>query len=64
MVHTEFLWGKMRESDHLEDQGVEGSSILKWIFKMLDGGVDWIDQAKDAERCRALVNVVMDFGIP
>jgi len=39
-VHTEILWGNKRKRDHLEDQVVEGSTILIWIFKMLDGGMD------------------------
>jgi len=25
--------GKMRERDHLEDPGVDGSIILRWIFR-------------------------------
>jgi hypothetical protein len=29
----------------LEDRGVDGSIILKWIFDRLDGGIDWIDLA-------------------
>jgi hypothetical protein len=27
----------------LEDPGVDGKIILKWIFKMWDGDMDWID---------------------
>jgi hypothetical protein len=47
VVHTEILWGNMRKRDHLEDRGVVGRKILIWIFKKLDGGMDWIDQAQD-----------------
>jgi hypothetical protein len=27
----------------LEDPGIDGRIILKWICKRLDGGIDWID---------------------
>jgi hypothetical protein len=37
-MHTEFCRGDLREGDHLEDQGVDGRIILKWIFKCWDGG--------------------------
>jgi hypothetical protein len=36
-VHTEFLWGDLREGEHLEDPGIDGR-IIKWIFNKWDGG--------------------------
>jgi len=30
--HTGFLKGDLRVRDHLEDLGVDGRIILKWIF--------------------------------
>jgi len=31
-----FLWGKLRERDHWGDSGVDGSIILRWIFRKWD----------------------------
>ena len=43
-MHTGFWWGNFRGKDYLEDPGVDGRKILRWIFRKWDGGgVDWIE---------------------
>jgi len=37
-VHTGFLWGFLCERDHLEEPGVDGRIILRWIFRKWDVG--------------------------
>ena len=37
--NTGLWWGYLRESDHLEDTGVDGRVILRWIFRKWDVGV-------------------------
>jgi len=32
-VYTGFWWGNLRERDHLEDPGIDGRIILRWIFR-------------------------------
>jgi hypothetical protein len=31
----------LKGRDHLEDKGVRGTSVLKWVVKELDGG-EWL----------------------
>jgi hypothetical protein len=63
-MHTGFRWGDLRESDHLKDLGIDGRTILNWIFKKWNGGMDWIHLAQDRDRQRAVVNDVMYLGVP
>ena len=44
-VHTEFCWGKLRKTDKLENQGVDGRIIM-----------DCIDLVQEMNRWWALVN--------
>jgi hypothetical protein len=48
----------------LEDPGVVGSIILRWISVSGVGGMDWIDLVQDMDRRRALLNAGMDLQIP
>jgi hypothetical protein len=42
-----FWWGNLRKRDNSEDPGVDGRTILIWIFRKRNGGIDWIDLAKE-----------------
>jgi hypothetical protein len=35
-VYTGFWWGDLRKGYHLEEPGVDGRMVLKWIFKKLN----------------------------
>ena len=62
-MHTGFLWGSLREGNHLEDQGVGGRIILKFVFKKcFEGCMDWIDL--DEGRRRVFVNAVINLPFP
>jgi hypothetical protein len=43
---------------------MEVGVYVKMDLKIGWGGVDWIGLAQDRDKWRALVNVVMNFGIP
>ena len=63
-IDTQFLWGVLGEGDQLEDLGVDGRIILRWIFRKWDWGTNWIDPTHDRDRWRALVNTVMSHLVP
>jgi hypothetical protein len=48
----------------LGKSGADGEIILKWFFRIWDGGMDWIAVAPDWGRLQAVVNVVMKLRFP
>jgi len=53
------------EREHLGNPVVDGRVILRWIFRKWGvGGTDWIELAHDMDRWVALVNAVMNLGVP
>jgi hypothetical protein len=64
-VYTWIWWVNLRERDHLEDSGVDGRVIFRWICRKWDVGVmDWIDLARDRDRWQVLVNAAMSLRVP
>jgi hypothetical protein len=63
-VHTEFWRGNLRERDHSEDLGLDGRIIIKWTFRKWGREMDWIDLAQDRDRWLAIVNAVLNLGVP
>jgi len=37
-AYAYFWWGNVRKRDHLEDVGVDGRMLLRWIFRKCDVG--------------------------
>jgi len=62
-VQAGFWWQDLRKRDHLEELGVEGKAILKWIFKKWDGKA-WTGLICLRLRDKALVNAVMNLRVP
>jgi hypothetical protein len=56
-VYTGFWWGNLRKSGHLEDAGVDGRIILRWVW----GGMDWNYLAQDRDRWQAILHAVMNL---
>jgi hypothetical protein len=48
-AYTGFWWGNMRESDNLEDLGLNWKVISKWTLKKWAGG-RWFDLAPERGR--------------
>jgi hypothetical protein len=60
-----FRWGNLRERDRWGDPGVDGKKPLKIDLQEVGcGSMDWIELAQNMESWRALVNAVMNLGVP
>jgi hypothetical protein len=44
------LVGNLRDRDYLEEQGVDGRIILKWIFRKWDLVMDWNYMAQNRDK--------------
>jgi hypothetical protein len=47
-----FWWERLRERDHVKDEGIDVRTIIQSIFKKQNRAMDWIDPAKDRDRWR------------
>jgi len=61
-MHTEFRWRNLTR-DHLENLGVIGRMILKWLIWSRIGA-DWINGAADTDKRWAVVKAVMNLWAP
>jgi hypothetical protein len=48
----------------LEDPGVNGRIILKWIFRKWGGSMNWIDVPRNRDGWRAVVNAAVNIRVP
>jgi len=53
----------MLERDNSEDLGVNGTIILKRIFKKWNGGMNWIDLAQGRDRWRTLAQAERNLSV-
>jgi hypothetical protein len=56
-VYTGILLENLRERDHLEDVGENGTVILQWIL-------DWISLVQNRDRWLVLAGAVMNLQVP
>lgn len=63
-MRTRFWRGKLNETDHVGDVGVDGMIILKCILQKYDGTVKWILLVQDMDQWWAVVNTLMNLQVP
>ena len=57
------LFSFLRERDNVEDPGIDGRIILRWIYRKCDGDMDWIDLAQERDRWLSFLKVVMSLRV-
>ena len=55
---------KLKERVHLEDEGLDGRTILKWMFNKLFWGMGCIRLSHDRDKWRAIANAIINLRIP
>ena len=62
-VHIGFCWRNRRETNDLEDLGMDGRVILNSKSRKSVWNMDWIDLAEDRDKWNALVKAAMDMPV-
>jgi hypothetical protein len=62
-VHIGFWWRDLTEGDRLEDADIDLRIIIKWLFKVLEGGMACIDLARHRERWLAIINSIVNLWV-
>jgi hypothetical protein len=64
-MHVGHWWGIQKEGNHLEDPRRKWVDNIKMDLREIGwDGVNWADLAQDRDQWRALVNTVMNPGVP
>lgn len=64
-MRSRFLWGSMKQGDHLEDLGKCGGDINeKELTEIEWADVSWIYLARDMGMWQVFVNMVMNKLVP
>jgi len=59
--NTEFLLETMKARDHVEDLGIHGRIIVKWILKRQNRRAWTIHLAEDWGKCQTLLGIVINL---